>query len=145
MSEPARPSPFAALLGRWRTTGTVFDVEGSPVASVEGTDDYTAVGAWVLHRVDVRIGGEPVTAVELLGGADPGTGTWEVHAFDGDGSRSVMTAARAGDSGWVFLGTGMRAQLEVPADGTSMTASWERQDDGSGRWSHWMDLRLARA
>ena len=145
MPTPAQPSPFAALLGRWHTTGTVLDVDGTPVAQVEGTDDYTALGGWVVHRVDVRIGGEPVTALELIGGHDPATGTWEVHAFDGDGSRSVMTATRAAGSAWLFRGAGARAHLHVGPDGTSMTGTWERRDDRSGRWWHWMDLDFTRA
>lgn len=140
MPSAASPGPLTPLLGRWRTSGVVLDEHGAPTAQIAGTDVYELMpgGGWVVHRVDVRIGGEQVTALELIGEHDARAGTWQMHAFDGDGTRSTMQAALAGDGSWVFSGDGVQARLHAAADGASMTATWERSTPAG--WVRWMVL-----
>jgi hypothetical protein len=137
--------PFAALLGRWHTTGTVLDGAGVPAGAVDGTDEYELMAGrrWVVHRVDVRLGRDRAQALELIGDRDPRTGTWAVHAFDADGSYSLMRATRQPDSSWLFAADDVRAVLRVHADGRSMSATWERRVPPD-RWLRWMDLRFTR-
>jgi hypothetical protein len=136
--------PFAALLGRWHTTGTVLDDAGAPAAAVDGTDEYELMAGdrWVVHRVDVRLGADRARALELIGDHDPRAGTWAMHAFDADGSYSLMRASRRPDGAWLFAADEVRAVLRVHADG-SMSAGWERRVPAD-RWLRWMDLRFTR-
>ena len=134
---------FAPLLGVWRTTGAVLDERGAVTAEIIGSDTYESMpgGGWVVHRVAVRIGGEPVHALELIGEHDAAAGSWAMHAFDADGSRAVMRATRDGD-GWLFAGDGVRAHLHPAPDGTTMAATWERSSPAG--WLRWMDLSFLR-
>ena len=57
------------LIGTWRTEGEVFGDDGEiPVARVDGYDHYEWLGrAFVIHRIDVEMGGEPVQGLEMIG------------------------------------------------------------------------------
>ncbi|ORM30581.1 hypothetical protein BFL43_18265 [Williamsia sp. 1135] len=79
MTTPVGESPLAGLdpiLGRWKTSGTVFDGGGAIEARVSGTDTYRLLpaGAWIAHEVDVRIGQNHTVAHELIGGEHPDGG-----------------------------------------------------------------------
>ncbi|WP_222263455.1 DUF1579 family protein [Modestobacter marinus] len=145
MSAADPQHPFAALLGRWQTTGTVLDDAGAPAVAVEGTDEYELMvgDRWVVHRVDVRLGPDRARALELIGDHDPQARTWAMHAFDADGSYSLMRASRRPDGSWLFAADEVRAGLRVHADGRSMSATWERWMPPD-RWLRWMDLRFER-
>ncbi|MEU5882849.1 hypothetical protein [Spirillospora sp. NPDC047279] len=43
---------------------------------------------------------------------------------------------------WTFAGDAERATLVVGGD--TMTATWERTDDGGATWRHWMDMTFTR-
>ncbi|CAM3143200.1 DUF1579 domain-containing protein [Prescottella defluvii] len=135
--------PFETIIGRWQTSGTVLDEDGKAVATIDGTDEYEWMpgGKWVVHRVDVMMGDDHVHALELIGGYDAEADTYAMRAFDGSGAYGTMTAHLDADGSWTFLGDGMRSTLRPSADGSSMTARWERQDD-TGGWIHWMDMRF---
>lgn len=135
--------PFETIIGRWQTSGTVLDEDGKAVATIDGTDEYEWMpgGKWVVHRVDVMMGDDHVHALELIGEYDAEAGTYAMRAFDGSGAYGTMTAHLDADGSWTFLGDGMRSTLRPSADGSSMTARWERQDD-TGGWIHWMDMRF---
>lgn len=136
--------PFGSVIGRWRTSGTVFDEHGQEVTTIAGTDEYEWMpgGMWVIHRVDVMIGDNHVQALELIGDHDTETDTYAMRAFDGSGTFGTMTARLNADGTWTFLGEGMRSILRTSKDRSSMTARWERQDE-SGHWIHWMDMGFA--
>jgi hypothetical protein len=70
------PSPqiqrLGALVGRWRSEG---HVEADVPVPITGTDIYEWLpgGFFLVHRVDVVIGQQPVQALELIGEYDPAT------------------------------------------------------------------------
>lgn len=134
---------FETIIGRWRTAGTVFGENGEPAAIIAGTDEYEWMpgGKWVVHRVDVMMGGDRVQALELIGDHDAVTDTYAMRAFDGSGAYGRMTANLNPDGSWTFRGDGMRSTLWPSKDKSSMAARWERQDD-TGSWIHWMDMRF---
>ncbi|MBT2274010.1 hypothetical protein [Rhodococcus qingshengii] len=134
---------FETIIGRWRTSGTVFDEHGERAAMIVGTDEYEWMpgGKWVVHRVDVMMGEDRVQALELIGDHDAVTGTYVMRAFDGSGAYGRMSADLNADGSWTFLGDGMRSTLWPSEDKSSMTARWEREDD-TGSWVHWMDMRF---
>ena len=129
------------LLGLWRTSGHVLDGSGRPAAEITGTDEYELMdgGQWLIHRVDVLVGGARTVALELIGDPD-GTGSFAMRAFDASGAYDEMRLSVA-DGGVLHLtGDGVRSALHVDRD--AMEALWERDDDG--RWVPWMEMRFDR-
>ena len=98
-----------------------------------------------------------MVAIELIGERDPATGAALARAYDNTGAITGMEVAVDADSVWRFTGGGdvaprarasatpeagaVRSTLTVAPDGRSMTALWERADDGT-TWVPWMDMHL---
>jgi hypothetical protein len=156
------PSPetqrLGALVGRWRSEGHIV---GDAAVPITGTDIYEWLpgGFFLIHHVDVMVGEQKVQAIEIIGEYDPATDSYIGRAYDNQGNITVMRA-RVDDNGvWTFTGGGdvapvarpssadatgaVRSTLTVSADSSSMTAKWERRDDGSG-WQPWMDMTFTR-
>ncbi|NHC15490.1 DUF1579 family protein [Motilibacter deserti] len=133
------------LIGRWRTTGRVLDANGRQVATVEGSDSYRWMPGrrWVVHEVDVTMGGEHVQVLEMIGGAGETPGTIAMRAFDASGDYGVMSLAALPDGALLLSGDGVRSVLRPAADGASMRAHWE-QEAGPDRWVPWMEMEFAR-
>jgi hypothetical protein len=97
----------------------------------------------LVHHVDVRMGGEQVDVLEVIGPADA-TGGYPMRAYDQVGGVGTMHATV--DAGvWTFAGETERATLTVTPDGSSMDAVWERSADGGNSWEPWMDMHFRRA
>ncbi|GAA2840729.1 hypothetical protein [Crossiella cryophila] len=136
----AENAPLNALLGLWRSSGQTLDI---PSVRIIGTDEYTWFPGehFLLHRVDVRFGGEHVEALEMIGPYDPATGGYPMRAFDNRGVLSEMTAAVDAEGVWTFTGPDTRATLRIAE--SVMAARWERLV--RGEWTHWMDMSFSRA
>ena len=133
------------LTGTWATEGETVATATEPSIRIAGTDEYEWLAGrfFLVHRVDVRMGDDHVVALELIGERDPASGTFAMRAFDDHGNVSRMRAGERSDGAWTFTGDSERATLVIAADGATMTARWERTDDGSS-WRHWMDMRFAK-
>jgi Protein of unknown function (DUF1579) len=150
-----RDERLATIAGHWRTSGHVI---GQPNVPVTGTDTYEVVagGLFLLHRVDVSVGDRQVQAIEVIGERDS-HGGYLARSFDSDGNTEVMRLTI--DDGNVFHFTGggdiaptaqpqeaptaqVRSTLTVAIDRESMTAQWERSEDGA-TWHPWMDIRFS--
>jgi Protein of unknown function (DUF1579) len=156
--EPRTPDQrLATIAGRWHTAGHVV---GEPTVSVIGTDIYEVFpgGQFLVHHVDVAVGGQPVRAIEIIGEPD-GRGGYLARSFDSEGNAELMHVSIDDDGVFRFTGGGdiaptaqpseaptarVRSTLTVADDDESMTAIWERSDDGV-RWYPWMDIRFTRA
>jgi hypothetical protein len=125
------------LIGSWRSSGRT--VEG---LDVEGTDVYEWLPGrkFVVHHVDVRMGGEQVDVLEVIG--EPDGDAFLMRSFDNTGATAVMRATVDGAGVWTFAGPTERTTLVVAPDGESMSARWERDRDGT--WEHWMDMEFRR-
>lgn len=159
MSDTAARGPdprLAKIAGRWRTSGHVI---GDPQVRVVGSDTYELFpgGHFLVHYVDVTVGGQPVRAIEIIGEPD-GDGGYLTRSYDGDGNAEIMHLHIDEDSVFHFAGGGeiasvaqpddaptarVRSTVTVASDGASMTARWERSDDGE-TWQAWMDIHFAR-
>jgi hypothetical protein len=159
---PSAPGPelqrLDALVGRWRSHGHII---GDPAVPITGTDIYEWLpgGFFLVHHVDVLIGQQKVQALELIGEYDPTTDTFTARAYDNLGAITVMRARVDEHGVWTFTGGGdvapvarpaaddaggaVRSTLTVDADGSAMTARWERSDDGVS-WQPWMDISFTR-
>lgn len=145
------------IAGEWATDGHVV---GDPPVPVKGTDIYEVLagGYFLVHHVDVTVGDQVVRAIEVIGEQVSEGGGFLARSFDDRGNAEVMRVT-VDDEG-VFHFTGgpeiaaaaqpadattarVRSTLRVAPDRESMTALWERSEDGH-RWEPWMDMRFAR-
>jgi hypothetical protein len=97
--------------------------------SGDGTNEYEWMvgGHWVIHRVDVMMGGDHIQALELIGEHNAETNSYSMRAFGASGSFGTMTAHRGADGSWSIRGDGMRSTLWPSEDKPYMTAVWERE------------------
>jgi hypothetical protein len=156
LSRPERhpDERLGAVAGRWRTSGHVI---GEPNVRVAGTDAYElfAGGYFLVHHVDVTVGDQPVRAIEVIGEPD-GHGGYLARSFDSNGNVELMHLTIGDDGVFRFAGGGeiapaaqptgapiarVRAALTVANDRRSMSARWERSDDGTN-WQHWMEIHF---
>ncbi len=130
------------LIGSWASSGSTVERPGEPAVSIEGSDVYEWLPGrhFVVHHVDVRMGGEQVHVLEMIG--EPAGDAVLMRSFDHRGGTAVMRATIDADGRWTFAGEAERATLVVAEDGASMAARWERRTDGG--WEHWMDMRFHR-
>lgn len=152
-----RARRLQAIAGRWATSGVVV---GDPPTPVTGTDTYDVLpgGHFLVHHVDVTVGSQRVRAIEIVGEPDPRTDAYLARSYDNDGNSEVMRLEIDSDGTFHFSGgpdvapaaqpTGsatasVRSTLTVAADRASMTALWERSDDGQ-TWQPWMNMTFTR-
>jgi hypothetical protein len=145
-----------AIAGRWDTSGHVV---GEPRIPVVGTDHYEVLagGYFVVHHVDVTVGEQPVRAIEVIGEPDT-AGGYLARSFDSVGKVELMRVAIDEDGVFHFVGgpdiaaaaqptdastARVRSTLTVADDRRSMTAFWERSEDGIN-WHPWMDISFTR-
>jgi Protein of unknown function (DUF1579) len=146
---PAGPAPetrrLDVLVGRWNSEGRTVPSPSEPAITISGTDTYEwmAGGFFLVHRVDVRMDGEQVEVIEMIGPYDPSDHSYPMRSFDNQGNFATMTARVRDDGVWTFTGASERTTLTIGDDGTTMTARWERSDDGS-TWRHWMDMTFTK-
>jgi hypothetical protein len=154
---PRRPDPrLTAIAGQWRTSGRVI---GDPPVPVVGTDIYEVFpgGHFLVHHVDVTVGAQAVRAIEIIGEPDVEDG-YLARSYDSDGNAEVMHLRIDDDGVFHFAGGGevapaaqhhdtptarVRSTLTVATDRASMTARWERSEDGM-TWQPWMDIAFTR-
>ncbi|MEU4577874.1 DUF1579 family protein [Nonomuraea sp. NPDC023979] len=134
-----------ALAGRWRSQGRTVATPSEPATHITGSDTYEWLAGehFLVHRVDVRVNGEPVEVIEMIGPYDPASRTYPARSFDNHGVFATMWASVDDDGVWTFAGETERATLTIAEDGASMSATWERTDDGSA-WRHWMDMTFTK-
>lgn len=143
-------APLDALVGRWRSRGRTVPGRAEPAIEIAGSDIYEwlAGGFFLVHHVDVRVGGEEVKVIEMIGPYDPASRTCPMRSFDNQGNFVTMRASVAGDGTWTFTGESERATLAIADDRRTMKATWERADDedGSGRriWTDWMEMSFTK-
>jgi Protein of unknown function (DUF1579) len=135
-----------ALVGRWHSEGRTVPAPSEPAITITGTDTYQWMtgGFFLVHRVDVQMGGNKVEVIEMIGPYDHSDRSYPMRSFDNQGNFVTMTARVRDDGVWTFTGASERATLTIGDDGTTMTARWERSDDGS-TWRHWMDMTFTKA
>lgn len=144
---PAGPGVEHALLqpfvGRWRTRGQVRATADAPAVEIEGTDSYEWLpgGFFLLHRVDVRIGGQPAQALEVIGW-DADAGSFFMHSYDDHGNTGIMRMSVREDV-WTFLGDAERFTGGFSDGGDTLSGHWERRD--GSEWLPWMDVHLTKS
>jgi hypothetical protein len=152
------PERLSTIAGRWRTSGYVV---GDPRVPMKGTDHYEVLpgGHFLVHHVDVTVGGQEVRAIEVIGEHDPDSDAYLARSFDSEGNAEVMKLQIDDDGVFRFTGGAdvaraaqpgdaptaqVRSTLTVSEDRASMHALWERSENGID-WEPWMDITFARS
>jgi hypothetical protein len=145
MSPDLETDELDVLIGTWRTEGEVFGDDGeTPVARVDGYDHYEWLGrAFVIHRIDVEMGGERVQGLEVIGPSLGGR-SFATRAYDHEGGEQTSTAAVDADGVWTFRTDGAEAKMSLSEDRSLALVEWIRTDDGGATWRPWMRLTLSR-
>jgi hypothetical protein len=95
--------------------------------------------AGILHQPRVRLAARQATPqpedVTIMHARVDDRGVW---TFTGGGEVAPVAQPSSADAGGV-----VRSTLTVSADRSSMTARWERSDDGSV-WQPWMSMLFTR-
>jgi hypothetical protein len=147
-----------AIAGRWDTSGHVVGQQRIPVV---GTDiyDVLAGGYFLVHHVDVTVGEQPLRAIEVIGEPEADGSGYLARSFDSEGNAELMRVTIDEDGVFHFAGgpdiaraaqstdasiSRVRSTLTVAEDQRSMTALWERSEDGVD-WHPWMDISFTRS
>lgn len=130
--------------GLWNTTGRVLATATEEELRIAGTDEYEWLGGgyFMLHRVHVTIGENPVRTLEVIG-YDREAELYSTRFFDHQGNTGTYEATFA-DGVWTFTTEGARATLRIHPEGSRMEATWERLREG-GAWERWMELEFTRS
>jgi hypothetical protein len=130
------------LIGKWNTNGTVEATGTTPATTFKGTDTYEYVldEQFILHTVDVLMGGQRVKTLELIG-INKERQEFVLNAFDNSGGTGKMTALLV-DGVLHISDENMRSRLTVVDPYRKMAAVWEKSADGKN-WEHWMTLELS--
>jgi hypothetical protein len=135
----------------------VIDDQQTPVV---GTDTYKVLagGFFLVHHVDVTVGDQPLRAIEIIGEPDA-AGGYLARSFDSEGNAELMHLEIDEEGVFHFAGgpdvaataqpagastARVRSTLRIAADCRSMTALWERSEDGIN-WHPWMDISFTRS
>ena len=108
MSPHPENADLDVLIGTWRTQGDVFGEDGeTPIARVDGFDHFGWLGrAFVIHRIDVEMGGERVEGLEIIGPYLPDRRAFATRAYDHLGSEQTSTATLDDEGVWTFRADG---------------------------------------
>ena len=145
------------IVGDWATSGHVV---GDPPVPVSGTDVYEVLpgGYFLVHHVDVTVGSQAVRAIEIVGEPSSEEGAFLARSYDNQGNAEVMELNVDDEGVFHFVGgpeiapaahpanastARVRSTLTVASDGDSMTAFWERSEDGVS-WQSWMNMTFTR-
>jgi hypothetical protein len=155
--ENGRHERLWAIAGDWATSG---HVAGDPPVPVAGSDVYEVLpgGYFVVHHVDVTVGAQEVRAIEIIGERASRDDIFLARSYDNEGHTEVMTLTVDDEGVFHFSGgpeiapaaqpanaptARVRSTLRIGPDGNSMTALWERSQDGTS-WDPWMDMTFTR-
>ena len=130
------------LVGKWNCEGRIIESEDGPSIPISGVEAYAWVqgGKYLEHRVSVMMGEAQVEVVELIGNSEEFSDTYPVYVME-NGEMTVVMQARLNDGRLTLFSDNMRAAFVLSEDERSMSAYWERSDNGK-EWVPWMELNF---
>jgi len=132
-----------AFEGKWNTEGKVYDSPYGPASEITGIDTYEWLpgGYFLIHNVNVLIGGVNSIAIEIIG-YDTLNNNYFMHSYDNQGNNIIMQAS-INNKNLIFTGEKIRYKGKFSDDGMSITGNWEYLDDDLN-WKLWMDIKLTK-
>lgn len=136
--------PLHKLVGKWNTTGSLYQEDGSPSIPVAGTDTYAWLPGehFLLHTADVTIGGEREQTHEVIG-YEPGRDCFFTHFFNSNGESGTMIIMIR-EPLWVIQGATLRFTGGFLDQQETFSGVWEQLKEGEG-WVHFMEIKLEKA
>ena len=143
MQRQDRLQALDLLVGIWTTRGVTIATENEPAVGFSGTDSYEWIegGHFLLHRVDVEMGGTPVVGVEIIG-YDASSGAYRTSFMDVAGNATAYEARLVGRE-WTMASATDRFAGTFAIYGKSMAGRWQRKR-ANGDWAPWMDMTLTK-
>ena len=134
---------LAALIGKWKTTGSAKTKSGKPEMAILGTDTYewAAGESLILHKVDVMIGNERKESVEIIG-FDSSTNTYPMVSFD-KSARSTKMYAEFNHNLVKFLSETLRFTGSFSDDKRTISGIWEQFE--KDEWIIFMEIKLSKS
>lgn len=134
---------LSKLLGKWNTNGRILAANGNPEIKITGTDTYEWMPGnfFLLHKVDVSIGGDKNQTLEIIGHNEE-RDHYTMQYYDNKGNSGSMVATVTADV-WMFIGESLRFTGSFYDEGNIFAGIWERSADGKN-WEHFMDIQLSR-
>ena len=132
------------FVGEWKTTGKIPESDTTPEMIISGTDTYEWLsgGFFLLHKVDVFVGGYKNETLEIIG-FDEQKNLYTMQHYDNKGNSGFMTA-NYNDGVWTFLGENLRFKGGFKKQDKEFSGIWEQSPDGKN-WSHFMDIELIKS
>ena len=124
------------------------DGPAGTVSAVE-TFDWLEGEKFLVHRLDGRLGEEPIACVEVIG-LDPSGSGYVAHSFYNDGNTNVWRMSQRGDAwlysgSWSLGGQALKVRCRLAFDDPdTMSGQWE-YSEGGNRWHLFWDTTLTRA
>lgn len=126
------------FIGTWKTEG---ETRSGDIVSGTDTYEWFSGNFFLIHKVDVKMAGEQVTSMEVIG-YDAATGKYPMHSYDNHGNTSVNQATE-NNGAWTFTGEKERGTFTFSKDGNVISGTWESSEDGKA-WTPWMDIKLTK-
>lgn len=135
---------LGALVGRWKTEGSITAAVRDGASRIEATDTYEWLpgGRALLHRVHALVGDEELEGAEIIG-YDLARRTYVAQYFGTDGS-GTYEASLANEYGALVLKMRSRTARFTGMfsdDGNTIEGHWELLDADS-HWQPRMDVTL---
>jgi hypothetical protein len=105
------------------------------------TYEWLPGGFFLLHRVDGRMGEDPVHVLEIIR-YDASSDAYVTQSFDNQGNIAVYRAILQG-SAWTIRGDSERFTGAFSEDRSTLTGTWEQARDGR-TWTPWMTITLSK-
>lgn len=136
---------FDVLVGKWQSEGETIASKDEPAVKIKGTDSYEWFSGdyFLIHHADVSMGDAQLKVIEIIGSYDSSSQTYPMRSFDNQGNFQTMQASIDKKGIWKFTGEKIRTTLVAADDGKTMTAKWERTDEGS-KWRDWMNMKFTK-
>lgn len=127
--------------GTWRTKGTGRQ---EPAITVDGIDTYRWFpgGHFMEHRVDVKMGGEHMQALEIIS-YDAEKQLFLLQSWNSAGQMTQMQGKTYHRS-WTFFNDSLRGTFTFSENGGQLTGTWETTADGGKTWQPWLDMELTK-
>jgi ketosteroid isomerase-like protein len=128
--------------GKWTMEGRAFDSPFGKAASIAAmeTFEWLTGGLYLIHRLDGRLGNDPIACVELVEANRAAT-------FYNNGTFNIWDV-REENGAWIFRGRWNNAEVSCTTrfgdGGQSRTGKWEYSTDGS-EWKTFWETRATRA
>lgn len=129
------------FIGKWNTTGKIYESEGRPAVSIGGVDRYEWLldNKFILHQVDVIMGESNHCSLEVICPDLEGKYS-KVVAVEADGSTET-SKIMVNEHDINILGDRLRFKGKFDEEFRQIKGCWQ-QINGQEEWIDFMEIQL---